>query len=101
VLFLDSVSTAKINNSYCGARTYTLSQTYPWLSISSDTMQVVTSDLATVGTYNLSITVGLSDYPMVATVMKNFVITITCTVTSMAYIANPPASTQLEVGVDA
>jgi hypothetical protein len=63
-------------------------------------MQVVTSDLATVGTYNLSITVGLTDYPMVATVTKTFVINITCTVTAMAFTANPPATTSLEVGVN-
>jgi hypothetical protein len=100
VFFLDSIATGHFDNDYCGPRTYTLSQTYPWLSIATDTMQVVTSDLATVGTYNLSITVGLTNYPMVPTVSKNFVITITCTVTTLAYTANPPASTSLEVGVD-
>jgi hypothetical protein len=100
VFFLDSVATGHSDNAYCGPRTYTLSQTYPWLSIASDTMTVVTSDLSTVNTYNLSLTVGLTNYPSVPTVTKNFVITITCTITTLAFTSQPPASTSLEVGVD-
>lgn len=85
VFFKDSVSTGHANDAYCGTRTYTLTPTYPWLSIASDTMNVVTSDLSTVNTYNLSLEIKLTDYPMVAAVTKNFVITITCTVTTLAY----------------
>jgi len=55
VFFKDSISTGHSNDAYCGSRTYTLTPTYPWLSIASDTMNVVTSDLSTVNTYNLSL----------------------------------------------
>jgi hypothetical protein len=63
-------------------------------------MTVVTSDLSTVGVYNLSLEIKLTDYPMVPAVTKNFKITITCTVTTLTFTSNPPASTSLEVGVD-
>jgi hypothetical protein len=53
-----------------------------------------------VNTYNLSLEIKLTDYPMVAAVTKNFVITITCTVTTLAFTSNPPATTSIEVGVD-
>jgi hypothetical protein len=63
-------------------------------------MTVVTSDLSTVGVYNLSLEIKLTDYPMVPAVTKNFKITITCTVTTLTFTSNPPANTSLEVGVD-
>jgi hypothetical protein len=100
VFFADSIATSHASSTYCGARTYTLSTTYSWLSIASDTMSVVTSNLPDVGTYSLSLTIGLTDYPSIATINKTFSITITCIVTSLTYTTSPPATTNLEVGVD-
>lgn len=101
VFFADSIATGHNNINYCGLRTYTLSASYPWLSVTGNTMQIVTSDLSTVNTYNLSLTISLASYSGVASVTKNFVITITCTVTTLAYTSQPAATTNLEVGVDA
>jgi len=54
-----------------------------------------------VGTYNLSLDIGLASYSGITHLTKNFKITITCTVTTLAYTTEPAASTALEVGVNA
>jgi len=101
VFLADSIATGRSNNAYCGARTYSLSPTYSWLSIASDTMTVVTSNIPDVGTYNLSLQIGLQDYPAIPKITKTFTITITCTVTNLSYTSGPPATTNIEIGVNA
>ena len=52
VFFADSIATGHSNNAYCGLRTYTLTpSTYTWLTIASDTMTVVTSNLSDVNVF--------------------------------------------------
>ena len=100
VFFADSIATGHSDNAYCGLRTYALTPSnYSWLSIASDVMTVVSSNLSDVGTYNLSLVIGLASYPSIATITKTFKITITCSVTTITYTTSPAASTSLEVGV--
>ena len=105
IFFLDSISTGKTNDAYCGARKYTLTpNTYGWLSITGDTMSVETSVLSDVNVYpGIQLKIELNDYPMVTPIIKTFQVTITCTVTTFAFdviAVDPLADTTIEVGID-
>jgi hypothetical protein len=70
------------------------------LSITGDTMTVQTSNLGDVGVYpNIQLKVELLNYPMVASITKTFQVTITCTVTTLAFTTSPAATTDVIVGV--
>ena len=59
VLLADSIATIRGINNYCGLRTYSVAPTFSWLSIASDTVSVVTSNVADVGVYTVNLTIGL------------------------------------------
>ena len=101
VAFADSVATSHSNVSYCGTRTYTLSPTHSFLTISGTTMSLVTSNVADVRIYFVDLTVSLSSYPLVASITKTIVVTITCEVQTLTISTPPPASTTVTVGITA
>ena len=74
IFFLDSISTARFDDTYCGPRKYTLTpSTYTWLSITGDTMSVVTSNLNDVNSYpGIQLKIELLNYPMVTPITKTF-----------------------------
>ena len=78
VSFLDSIATSHADSTYCGARTYTLSPTHGFLTISGSTMSLSTASVNDVGTYNVALTIALTSYSGVTSVVKNFVVTIAC-----------------------
>ena len=80
IYFADSVATTNGIASYCGARTYILFPTHSFLNISGTTLSLQTSNVAEVGEYIVELTVSLANYPMVQSITKNFVVTITCEV---------------------
>ena len=80
VTFSDSIATSHSNLAYCGARTYTLSPTKLFLTISGTTMTLSTSSPSDVGTYSFTLTIGLIDFPAIPTISKTFTLDITCTV---------------------
>ena len=100
ISFLDSISTSHSDSTYCGARTYSLSQTLTFLTISGSTMSLSTTNVSDVGVYNVVMTVSLTSYSGVALITKNLVITITCEVQTLTFSTAPPASTTLQVGID-
>ena len=102
ITFTDTIATSHSGQpAYCSTRTYTLSPIYTFLTISGSTMSLSTATVADVGTYNVSLTVSLTSYSGVASVTKNFVVTITCEVQTLTFTTAPPASTTLQVGIDA
>ena len=80
VSFLDSIATSRSNPIYCGARTYLLSPTHSFLSISGSTMSLSTTTVSDVNVYNVDLTVSLTSYSGVTSITKSFVVTITCEV---------------------
>ena len=70
IAFLDSIATFHSNPAYCGPRTYTLSHAF--LTISGTTMKLYTANLADVNVYTSTITVSLTNYPMVTPLTKSF-----------------------------
>ena len=98
--FSDSVSTSRSDSTYCGARTYSLSPTLTFLTISGSTMSLSTANVSDVGVYNVEMTVSLTSYSGIALITKNLVITITCEVQTLNFSTAPPASTTLQVGID-
>jgi hypothetical protein len=48
----------------------------------------------------MTLTVTLADYPIIPSVTKSFTVYITCTVATVTFASQPPASTSFEVGVD-
>ena len=80
VTFADSIATGHSVPAYCGARTYTLSPIYTFLTISGTTLSLATSLVSNVGTYNVNMIVSLTDYSGVASITKPIVLTITCEV---------------------
>jgi len=103
IFFGDSIrgTVFHTDSTYCGARKYTLTpNTYGWLSITGDTMTVQTSNLGDVGVYpNIQLKVELLDYPAVTPIIKTFQVTITCTVTTLAFTTSPATTTDVIVGV--
>ena len=66
IWFDDSVALLRSNPTYCGTRSYSLSTNHSFLKISGSTLTLSTNLVADAGTYsNLSILVGLVDYPTV------------------------------------
>ena len=61
--FPNTVATAKSNPTYCGANTFSFSPTKTWLTVSGNTISVSTSTVADVGTFSITVTVSLTDYP--------------------------------------
>ena len=66
IWFDDSVALGRSDLTYCGTRSYSLSTDHSFLIISGNTLTLSTNLVAVAGTYNnLSISVGLVDYPTV------------------------------------
>ena len=63
-------------------------------------MSLATNDPADVGTYAVALVVGLADYSGVATITKNFTVTVTCTVLTLSFTTPPVASTTVRIGID-
>ena len=99
--FLDSKSTFHGDPTYCGSRTYTLNPNQTFLSISGSTISLSTTSVGDVGVYNVALTVSLTSYSGVGTITKNFLVTITCEVQTVAFSTVPPASTTSQIGIDA
>lgn len=80
VSFLDSIATGHSIPAYCGSRKYTLDPILTFLSLSGTTLSLETSSVADVRVYNVKMVVSLTDYPLVASIQKTIVVTITCEV---------------------
>ena len=89
ISFADSVATTNGIASYCGARTYILFPIHSFLNISGTTLSLQTSNVADVGVYNVELKVSLANYPMVPSITKNFVVTITCEVQTLTFTTSP------------
>ena len=66
--FPNTAATAASNPTYCGANTFSFSPTKAWLTVSGNTISVCTSTVADVGTFSITVTVSLTDYPAVASI---------------------------------
>lgn len=83
MVFTDSVSTFKNSANYCGQYIYALSPEYSFLSISGNSIVLMTSNLLDIGIYTDSIlTVSLADYPTSTPFTSGFKVTIQCLVAS-------------------
>ena len=65
-----------------------------FLTMSGNTMTILTSDVLLIGTQNLTMTVSLVDKPLV-TKTENFKVVFTCTVTALVWEATPAANTTI------
>ena len=80
VTFADAIATGHSNPTYCGARTYSLSPTHTFLSILGSTMSLSTTTVSDVNVYSVNLTISLTSYSGVTSIIKSFVVTITCEV---------------------
>jgi len=75
-LFIDDVKALSHNNpTYCKARTYSFDPvlaSLPFLTISLDTLTLVSTNPLETGTHVITLTVGLQDYPAVLPIVKTF-----------------------------
>ena len=101
VTFADSIATGHSVPAYCGARTYTFSPIYTFLTISGTTLSLATSLVSDVGTYNVNMIVSLTDYSGVASITKLIVITITCEVFTITANTVPVSYSQYRINLDA
>ena len=99
--FPNTLATFLSNPNFCGANTFSFSPTKTWLTVSGNTISVATSNVADVGTFSITVTVSLTDYPppAVASISKTFTITISCAVQTVSF-STSPVSTTLRVGID-
>ena len=99
--FPNTIPTAQSNPNFCGVNTFSFSPTKTWLTVSGNTISVATSTVADVGTFSITVTVSLTDYPppTVASISKTFTIVISCVVQTVSF-STSPVSTTLRVGID-
>ena len=99
--FPNTVASNQSNPTYCGANTFSFSPTKTWLTVSGNTISVSTSTVADVGTFSITVTVSLTDYPppTVASISQMFTITISCVVQTVSF-STSPVSTTLRIGID-
>lgn len=98
--FTDTISTGHADATYCGARVYTLSPVYPFLTIVGDVMTLSTNNPAESGTYTpVTLEVKLQNYPTV-TLLKTFKADIICSVKSIIWDASMPTAVSVQVGID-
>jgi hypothetical protein len=76
ISFPNTIATAKLNPTYCGANSFLFSPTKTFLSVSGNTISVSTSNSADVGTHIITLTVSLADYPSVTSISRTFTITV-------------------------
>jgi hypothetical protein len=85
-----------VNAAFCGAYTFALSGTYPYLTINSSTglLTLASSSLADVGPHTVTLLVTLTSYPTVTAASVTFTATLNdpCPTTSIAMTA-PAAMT--------
>lgn len=79
---------------------FTLTPAHSFLSINGFQLTLATTDPNDVGTYSVDLKVELTDYPTVASITKNFQVTITCQVLSLTFDAATPNNVLFRVGVD-
>jgi hypothetical protein len=72
ISFEDSIGTSHTDQNYCGARTYTLSESLSFLTISGTTLTLSSMNVANVGVYDIVLTVSLTNFPGVTPITKNF-----------------------------
>jgi hypothetical protein len=81
----NTVATQAAVTTFCGAYTYSLSGTYPYLTINSSTGLLTLSDtnMANIGTHTVTLLVGLASYTSVPQASVTFTVTLTdpCTTT--------------------
>jgi hypothetical protein len=102
----DSIGTnTHTNQAWCGNRKYTFTGAPAFMTFTNTTTPLIsltTTNPAHAGSYTVSAEICLYDFPNItpACVTKTFVITCTCTVTSVSFSTLPVASTSIEIGVD-
>ena len=100
MFFQDTISNGRGDVNYCGTRSYTLSPIKSFLTISDPTMTLSTNLVADIGSYSMTLSFSLTNYPAI-TYTKTFTATVTCAVTTLAYSAPLiAASTTIQVGID-
>ena len=103
VTFADSKATFHANPSLCGSRTYTFSPAYAnaFLTITGTTMSLATLSVGDVGIHNVDLIIKLTDYyPSVPSITKNFNVTITCVVQTLAFSLSTAVSTTMLIGIN-
>ena len=83
ISFADLIGTNHANPSYCGARTYSLSPTHSFLTISGTILTFSTTNVADVNMYSVNITVFLASFPAIPALTKTFTVEVICEVISI------------------
>lgn len=96
----DSISQARLDPVYCGARNYSLSPTYGFLSISGDLVVLQTSTVSDSNSYPVTVTIALATWPMVPSISISFTAIIECEVLINSIVVQPSTITIFTIGVD-
>lgn len=62
IWFTDTVAINRSDSTFCGTRSFSISPSHSFLSISGSTLTLATNSVTDAGTYNVNITVGLTSY---------------------------------------
>ena len=72
ISFDDLIGTSHTDPTYCGARTYSLSPNYSFLTISGTTLTLSTTNVADVNVYDVELTVSLASFSGIASIKTTF-----------------------------
>jgi hypothetical protein len=76
----------------CGARVYTLSPSLSFVSVTNNILTASPTLPTHAGTYSVSVTVKLQDYPTVPAMTKTLTLTVTCSVLALVFAATTPSA---------
>ena len=90
ISFTDSISVLRGDPNYCGARKYSLSPNYTFLTIAEPTLSLFSSNVSDAKLYKMQLTVSLNDFPSITKTI-NFDATIYCRVYDITVNKAPPS----------
>jgi hypothetical protein len=89
IFFADSIGTIHGDQTYCGARTFTISPSLNFLTLSGTTLTLSTTNLANVGLKTITLTVALANFSMIPMLTKTFTVEVICEVLSITESSIP------------
>jgi hypothetical protein len=99
ISFDDAIGTVHTNQAYCGPRSFLLTPRPDFASISGNILTISPTFVSDAKTHDVTLKVGLINYPEIPTIQKSFKIIVKCQVTTLAFTPSPPSLTTIQVGI--
>jgi hypothetical protein len=100
ISFEDAIGTVHSNQAYCGPRSFLLTPSPAFAIISGNTLTINPTLVSDAIAQDVTLAIGLVNYPAIPTIQESFKIIVICQVTSLAFTTPPPSLITIKVGID-